>query len=238
MENNKAGIPLVSSDKEKTENQSLKKVPFAVSEAYKSIRTNLVSVLAKQNSKTLVISSPNASEGKSTTSINIAISLSQINKKVLLIDTDLHRPSIHAKLKMKNNDGIMNVLSGVSTFNEAVQQYNSKLDVLTTGPIPQNATEIFSDPSLAALFDELNEKYDYIILDTPPVNILSDSLVIAQKTAGIIFVVRAGITTHEALRRALSSVKQLDINILGVILNGCDYGKSKYYKKYYSSYYN
>ena len=99
MENNKAGLPLVSSDKDNTENQASKKVPFAVSEAYKSIRTNLVSVLAKQHNKIAVISSPNASEGKSTTAINIAISLSQLNKKVILIDADVHRPSIHAKLK-------------------------------------------------------------------------------------------------------------------------------------------
>ena len=238
MENNKADLPLVSSDKDKTENQASKKVPFAVSEAYKSIRTNLISVLAKQHNKIAVISSPNASEGKSTTAINIAISLSQLNKKVILIDADVHRPSIHAKLKMKNNDGIMNVLSGISTFDEAVCHYNSKLDNLTTGPIPQNATEIFSDPSLDELLGELNEKYDYIILDTPPINLLSDSLVIAQKTAGIVFVVRAGITTHEALRRALSSANQLDINILGIILNGSDYSKNKYQKKYYSSYYN
>ena len=238
MENNKADLPLVSSDKDKTENQASKKVPFAVSEAYKSIRTNLVSVLAKQHNKIAVISSPNASEGKSTTAINIAISLSQLNKKVILIDADVHRPSIHAKLKMKNNDGIMNVLSGISTFDEAVCRYNSKLDILTTGPIPQNATEIFSDPSLDELLGELNEKYDYIILDTPPINLLSDSLVIAQKTAGIVFVVRAGITTHEALRRAVASAKQLDINILGLILNGSDYSKSYYQKKYYSSYDN
>lgn len=232
-----SSFPLVSSEKEKAENQAFKKVPFAVSEAYKSIRTNLISVLNKHNSKTLVISSPNASEGKSTTSINIAISLSQINKKILLVDADVHRPSIHAKLKMKNDDGIMSVLSGISVFDEAVQPYNSKLDVLTTGPIPQNATEIFSDPSFDSLLSEANEKYDYIILDTPPVNLLSDSLVIAQKCGGIAFVVRSGTTTHEALRRALSSAEHLDINILGVILNGSDYSKNRYQKKYYDSYY-
>ncbi len=235
---NSKNLSSAVSEKDKTDNQTFKKVPFAVSEAYKSIRTNLISVLHKQNSKIAVISSPNASEGKSTTSINIAISLSQINKKVILIDADVHRPSIHTKLKMKNDDGIMNILNGVSTFDEAVYRYNSRLDVLTTGPIPQNATEIFSDPSFDRLLEELNEKYDYIILDTPPVNLLSDSLVIAQKCGGIAFVVRAGITTHEALRRAVASAKQLDIKILGLILNGSDYSKSYYQKKYYSSYDN
>ena len=98
--------------------------------------------------------------------------------------------------------------------------------------------EIFNDPSFDELLDELNEKYDYIILDTPPVNLISDSLVIAQKVGGIIFVVRSGFTTREMLRRAVASAKQLDINILGVILNGTDFSKNGYHKKYYGSYYN
>ena len=234
----KSDFSAISSEKEKTEAQSFKKVPFAVSEAYKNIRTNLISVLKKQNNKAMVISSPNASDGKSTTSINVAISLSQINKKVLLIDADAHRPSIHTKLKMKNSDGITNILIGASTFNEAVQQYNSKLDVLTMGPTPQSASEIFNDPSFDELLDELNEKYDYILIDTPPVNLISDSLVIAQKCAGIVLVVRSGFTTRDMLRRAVASVKQLDINVLGVILNGSDYDKIRYSKKYYGSYGN
>ncbi len=238
MANSKNNFSVASAEKDRADVQPLKKVPFAVSEAYKSIRTNLMSVLQKENRKIIVISSPNASEGKSTTSINVAISLSQINKKVLLVDTDVHRPSIHNKLRLKNDDGIMNLISGVSSFDEAVQHYNSKLDVLTTGAIPQNATEAFSDYAFDALLSEFEEKYDYIILDTPPVNLLSDSLVIAQKCGGMAIVVRAGITTHEALRRAISSAKLLDINIIGIIFNGTDYSKNKYHKKYYSSYYN
>ncbi len=237
MENSKNRHPFVSVEKGRTENQIPKKVPFAVSESYKCIRTNLISALAKQDSKFVAISSPNASEGKSTTSINLAISLSQINKKVLLVDADVHLPSVHTKLKIKNDEGIMNILSGISTFEESVKQYNSKLDILTTGSIPQNATELFSIPAFDALLEELNEKYDYIIFDTPPANLLSDSLVIAQKCGGIVFVVRAGITTNEMLRRAVASSEQLDINILGVILNGSDYNKNKYRKKYYDSYY-
>ena len=231
-------VSAVSSGKETNEAQPLKKVPFAVSEAYKAIRVNLISVLDKQNKKAVAISSPNASDGKSTTSINIAISLSQLNKKVLLVDADAHRPTIHTKLKMKNDCGITSILNGVSSLSEAVQQYNSKLDVLTSGPIPQNATEIFSDSSFDELLYEMNEKYDYIILDTPPVNVLSDSLIVAQKCGGIVLVVRSGFTTREMLRRAVASVKQLDINILGVILNGSDYDKTRYSKKYYGSYGN
>lgn len=238
MVSSKNNSSVVSAEKDRVDVQPLKKVPFAVSEAYKSIRTNLMAVLKKENRKIIVISSPNASEGKSTTSINIAISLSQVNKKVLLVDTDVHRPSIHNKLKLKNDDGIMNLISGVSTFEEAVQHYSPKLDILTTGSIPQNATEAFSDSAFDALLADFEERYDYIILDTPPVNLLSDSLVIAQKCGGMALVVRSGITTHEALRRAVSRAKLLDINIIGIIFNGTDYTKNKYHKKYYSYYYN
>lgn len=236
MDNNNKNLSPASEDNGNSNLQSLKKVPFSVSEAYKTIRTNLISALKKQNSNIAVISSPNASEGKSTTSINIAISLSQINKKVLLVDSDVHRPSIHNKLKVKNEDGLMNVINGISSLSEAVKHYNSKLDILTTGPIPQNATEIFSHPDFDKLLEEIKEEYDYIIFDTPPVNLLSDSLVIAEKIGNIVLVIRSGVTTHETLRRAVASAKQLDINVIGVILNGSDYSKNKYQKKYYGSY--
>ena len=94
--------------------------------------------------KIFTVSSPNASEGKSTTSINTAISLSQLNKKVILVDTDAHRPSIHNKLKLNNDKGLMSIISGDSALEESVIKYTPFLDVLTVGPIPQNATEAFS----------------------------------------------------------------------------------------------
>lgn len=213
-----------------------KRIPFAIAEAYKSIRTNLISLLDKENKKTFVISSPNASEGKSTTSINTAISLSQLNKKVLLVDADAHRPSIHQKLKLDNSVGLMDLINGSIEPDDAIKHYNSSLDIITTGALPQNATEMFSTPEFDELLKTFREKYDYVILDAPPVNILSDALVIGQKSDGMVFIIRAGITTHENLRRALSAAEVLDIDILGVILNGSDYGTKHYYKKYYSSY--
>ena len=192
-----------------------KKVPFAVAEAYKSIRTNLISLLEKDGKKVIVISSPNASEGKSTTSINTAISLSQLNKKVLLIDADAHRPSVHHKLKLDNSVGLMELIAGTAE--------------------PDNA-EMFSTPEFDELLKLFREKYDCIILDAPPVNVLSDALVMGQKADGMVLIIRAGVTTHENLRRALSSAEVLDIDILGLILNGSDYGTKRYYKKYYRSY--
>lgn len=219
-----------------TNSAAPKKVPFGVSEAYKSIRTNLITLLDRQNKKTIVISSPNASEGKSTTSINTAISLSQLNKKVLLIDADAHRPSIHYKLKLNNAAGLMELITGQTEPENAIIHYNSSLDIITAGALSQNATEMFSTPKFDELLSTFREKYDYVILDAPPVNVLSDALVMGQKADGMVFVIRAGITTHENFRRALSSAEVLDIEILGVILNGSDYGTKRYYKKYYGNY--
>lgn len=234
---NKSVVSAVGSENTAASGASApKKIPFAVAEAYKSIRTNLISLLAKDNKKIIVISSPNASEGKSTTSINTAISLSQLNKKVLLIDADAHRPSIHSKLKFDNSFGLMELIQGVVQPEEVIKQYNSSLDIITAGAILPNATEMFSTPAFDELLNNFREKYDYIILDAPPVNLLSDALVMGQKADGMVFIIRAGVTTHENLRRALSSAEVLDINVLGVILNGSDYGTKRYYKKYYSSY--
>lgn len=236
MGNKETTVYAASPDKLINNVTSQKKVPFAVVEAYKSIRTNLIAILEKEHKKIFTVSSPNASEGKSTTSINTAISLSQLNKKVILVDTDAHRPSIHNKLKLNNDKGLMSIISGDSALEESVIKYNPFLDVLTVGPIPQNATEAFSTPAFDALLADIREKYDYVILDAPPVNLLSDALVIAQKSDGMVLIIRAGITTHESLHKALSSAEVLDINILGVILNGSEYGTKRYYKKYYNSY--
>ena len=215
-----------------------KKIPFAVSEAYKSIRTNLVTNLPKGGKKIISISSPYASEGKSTTAINLSISLSQLNKKILLIDSDAHRPSIHTKLKLENEKGFLNVLTGEVPLDDAVQHYSDTLDVLTSGPLISNPTELLHSPALAELFDNIREKYEYILVDAPPINLLSDAQIVAQRCDGMIMIVRAGITTHDTLRRAINNAKSLYIDIIGIILNGTDYGGKRYYSKYYNKYYN
>ena len=214
----------------------VKKVPFAVSEAYKNIRTNLVSILARQGNKVIAVSSPNASEGKSTTAINTAISLSQLNKKVILIDADAHRPSLHSKLRLDNKNGLMDVINGITDIDGTVKKYNTYLDILTVGNIPQNPTEVFDSVGFDGFLTAAKEKYDYVIIDTPPVNLLSDASVISQKCDGLVLVVRAGITTHSMLKRSLSALKMLNINIIGIILNCTGNTSKRYYKDYYKAY--
>lgn len=218
------------------------KVPFAVVEAYKGVRIRLISELADIDGKTVAFSSPNASEGKSTTSVNVAITLSQLNKKVLIIDADARRATINKKLHMKNEFGCSDVLLGNITFEKAVKKYNKYLDVLTSGTLTNNPSELFSSVAFEHLASELKEKYDYIIIDTPPVNLVSDSLAIAQKCDGMVLIARAAVTTYAAFKNSLDTVNQLNINVLGTVINGDGAAKKKYrsyykYNKYgYSKY--
>ena len=136
---------------------SNRKVPFSVVESYKNLRTNIISVLSKSGSNVLAITSPNASEGKSTTAVNVAVTLAQLNKKVILLDADSRRPSINKKLRLENRKGCMNILRGDIDLEDAIIHYNKYLDVITSGTKVENPTELFSDEK----FDNLLEKGEH-----------------------------------------------------------------------------
>ena len=221
---------------EKILNTELNKTPFAIVESYKNLRTNLISILSKNNGKVLAISSSNAAEGKSTTSLNIAITLSQLNKKVVILDTDARKPSIHKKVKISNNTGCMDVLLETHTINDVVIHYNNFLDVIPSGAKVKNPSELFSTPAFDKLLTDLQERYDFVILDTPPINVVSDTLIIAQKVDALVMVIRAGVTKYEAFEYAYDSLKVLDIELDGIIINGSS-GKSGYYSKNKFRYY-
>ncbi|MBE6766693.1 MAG: CpsD/CapB family tyrosine-protein kinase [Clostridia bacterium] len=211
---------------------------FAVVEAYKMIRTNLLFLLSQTNEKIITVSSSIAGEGKSTTAINIAVAFSQLGSRVLLIDSDMRKPSVHKKLRLSNKVGISSLLVGFSQFEETVNHINDNFDVITSGPTPPNPSELLGSDKMASLLKELNEKYDYIVLDTPPVNIVPDALVVAPHTAGIVFVVRDFITTHEQFQKALSSIEFAGVRFLGSILNGHTNKVSRRYKYRYRYRYN
>lgn len=209
-----------------------KRVPFSVVEAYKTIRTNLLFVLAQSNRKCVTFSSAGPAEGKSTTSVNVAIAFSQLGIKVLLIDGDLRKPTVYKKMKLSNKVGLSSVLAGFSTFDNAVISVNKSLDVLTSGPLPPNPSEILSSSAMEILLDDLEEKYDYIIIDTPPINIVSDALVVAQKTSGIVMVVKENFTTYEDVKKALSAIELTNVKLLGSVINDAGAYETKNYNKY------
>ena len=212
-------------------NELNKKIPFAIVESYKNIRTNVISLLNKSGGNVLAITSPNATEGKSTTAINLAITLSQLNKKVILLDTDSRRPTIHKRLKIDTETGCVDYLCGNKEIDDIIVHYNNYLDVIIAGSKVKNPSELFSGDRFESLLDELRENYDYVVIDTPPINPVSDSLVISQKCDALVMIVRSGVTTYDSFNKAYNALNVLDINISGVIINGTG-GNGSYSSKY------
>ena len=227
-------------NKEKTSNKQASNisseknaVPFEVVESYKNVRTNLVYILSKAKKKSVVFSSSVQAEGKSTTTVNVAIVFSQIGDKVLLLDADMRLPSIHKKMKLQNTTGLSSVLVGSDTFEDAVIHVNANLDVLCSGPIVQNSLELLSSERVKELISELESKYDYVIIDTPPIGVVADSLVLAQNTAGIVLIARDNVTRYDFIEKSIAQANLVNVNVLGVILNGIDHKNKKYsYRRY------
>ncbi len=207
--------------------------PFAIKEAYKAVRANINFALgAKAGCKTFVITSSVAAEGKTTTAVNLSIAFAQTDARVLLIDADMRKSSIHKYLGIKNINGLSNVLSGFTQLNEVIKKTPHGFDCLTAGPTPPNPAELLMAQTCNDLIDTLSEYYDYIIIDTPPVAIVSDSLALVDKIDGIIITVREQYTIHEQLQKTVASLKFADAKILGFILNDSKEGSGSYKYKY------
>ena len=218
-----------------------KDAPFHIIESYKSIRTNLSFALSTVEKKTFAVSSANPCEGKSTTSANIAIAIAQSGSHVLLIDADMRRSVQHKIFELVNKKGLSTAVSKMHTPDECIQKnVMENLDVMTAGPIPPNPSELLASEMMEQMLNELSEKYDAILIDTPPVNVVTDAMELAKYISGIVLVVRYGRTTDEDVDNVFDRVKLANMNLLGFILNGVrskhagyysKYGKGKYYYK-------
>ncbi len=207
--------------------------PFAVVEAYNTIRTNLLFVLSQHKGKVIIVSSANPGEGKSTTALNIASSFSQLGSKILLMDADMRKPILHKKAHTQNTKGLSSVLVGFCQKQEAIHEINPYLHLLPSGPTPPNPAELLASTAFDELLNTFKEEYDYIIIDTPPINVVSDALVVAPRTDGMVLVVRDKTTYHEEFRSAASSVEFANVKILGVVINALDLKSSEKYKYKY-----
>lgn len=197
-----------------------KKIPFSVVESYKAIRTNLSFLLPATKSNVVAITSPNSGEGKSTTSANMAIAFAQLGERVLLIDADMRRASLHKKLRTENAEGLSNVLAGMATVEDCIKQINDNLFFLPSGRIPPNPSELLGGAAFEKLVKKVSPVYSCVIIDTPPINVVSDTLVVAPQTDGIVLVVRQGQTLNDDVKRVIDSAKLANIKILGAVING------------------
>ncbi|EHI99325.1 capsular exopolysaccharide family [Clostridium sp. DL-VIII] len=200
-----------------------------VSEAYKTLRTNIQYSSFDNEIKSLVITSAEMAEGKSTVAENIALTFAQGEKRVLLIDCDLRKPSVHVNFNVSNLVGISEVLLGKVPIEEAVQGYNEKLFVLTSGKIPPNPSEMLASLAMTYLIEKLKQDYDMIILDTAPLNLVTDAQILSAKVDGTILVVRAAKTKKDVVIEAKSLLDKVGANIIGTILYAAE---NKYNKKY------
>ncbi len=210
-----------------------------VKESYKTIRTNLIYALAGAERKVIAISSPTPSDGKSTTSSNLAVTIAQTGNSVLLIDADLRKPSVHKLFRVTNDNGLSKILSKQTTLSEALRRdVKPNLSLITSGPIPPNPSELLSTPIYEEIIDELASQFDYIIIDTPPVNVVSDCQLIVRAVQGVVFVVRYRVSQYKDLELAAENIRNVDGNILGVVINDIKERKTPFFgRKKYEKYY-
>ena len=216
-------------------------ISFAASEAYKLLRTKLqFSFVDEQDCHIIGVASTLAGEGKSLSSINLAYSLAQLDKRVLLIDCDMRRPSLNVKLPIEKVPGLSNYLTRQVHKDEVVQKYTSAqdgttFDVISSGGNPPNPIELLSSERMNKMLGQMRQNYDYIILDLPPVGEVSDALVASKLADGVLLVVRENYCNSNVLGEAVEQFKFVESRILGVVLN-CTVESSGGYGKHYKSY--
>jgi capsular exopolysaccharide synthesis family protein len=210
-----------------------KNTNFAIQEAYKQLRTNIRFCIRDQKCKKLCLTSAQAGEGKSITILNLAISIGQTGKKVLLIDADLRRPSISRLLVEKASPGLTEILAGDATEFEAIRPgIYPNLDIMFSGDVPPNPSELLSSERMQELVETCAEYYDYILVDTPPVNVVTDACIIANLLDGVFLLVREKSTKKENVRQAINNLQLTGANVLGYVLNGVVSNNIKHYGNY------
>lgn len=216
-----------------------KNMPFGYVEAYKSIRTNLKFLTATGEAKSFVITSALGLESKSNTAINLAITMAEENKKVIVIDGDLRKPIIHRLLNITTNGkGISSVLTGELDYREAIFHLDSfNIDVMPVGAVPPNPSELLSQKRMHDLVNTLKEKYDYVIVDAPPVSVVTDAAIIGGMVDGALLIVRSDYAPVEMVQLAKKKLEDVDVKIFGVILSRFNAKKASRSSGYSSGYY-
>lgn len=219
-------------------------VSFSAAEAYKLLRTKLqFSFSDDSDCRVIGVSSSLSGEGKSLTSINLAYTLSQLNKRVILIDCDMRRPTLAEKLKIGKMPGLSSYLTGQSKLMDLVQscgfvREENAFHVISAGQNPPNPVELLSSARMQRMLEMLKNAYDYVILDLPPVGEVSDAMAVAKQTDGILLVVRQNVCDRNVLADTVRQFEFIDARILGVVFNCVDEpGGKGYYKKYYKGSY-
>ena len=208
-----------------------------ISEQYRAIRTNIEYSSVDQNTKTILVTSSDKNEGKTTTVSNLAVSFANLKKKVLIIDCDLRNASIHKMFKINNIYGLTDILAKDRAVDKCIQKTElENLYVLTAGAIPPNPAEILSSEKMKNLIEDLKNIYDYIFIDTPPIGLVTDAGVLSSFIDGVVLVVKSESVEKKYLEETKKKLDAVDARILGAILNSYkseqkDYNYYSYYGK-------
>jgi len=206
----------------------------AASEAFKITRTNIEFSAIGSKIRSLMVTSTNQTEGKTFTLANLAITYAQLGRKVLLIDADLRRPAVHRYFGYINRRGLTNVLIGAGHYSEYIlPTLTENLSLLPSGPIPPNPADLLMSQTMSDLIEVLTAEYDLVLIDCPPVGVVTDAAIIATKVDASIFVVRSGCATRAQIRRAASLLEQVNARVLGFVMNGINEESEDYYYYYY-----
>lgn len=201
-----------------------------IAEQYRNIRTNIEFAAVDKQIRSLMVTSANPSEGKTTTTGNMAVVFAQQGKKVLLVDADLRKPALHHMFQIDNIFGLTNVLTRSETFEKCVQQTNiENLHFLGCGPIPPNPAELLGSKAMTQFLQQVYEKYDLVILDLPPILPVSDAQIMANQCDASVLVVRSESTEKETAVKAKSLLESANGKLLGVVLNDLEREKNLYY---------
>lgn len=216
---------------------------FRIEESYKAIRANIMFSVMKKGCKRIVVTSSAPGEGKTTTTVNLAVSISQTDQRVLLIDGDLRKPKIHQYFSVPNAPGLTNYLGDKISGRRTADLFSvihpteyENLCVLCSGSIPPNPAELLGSELMADFLDDVSKDFDYIIIDTPPVNVVSDCLPLIRESDGVLVVVRSNKSTHPELQKTISALEFIDAKILGFVVNFVESKAGKAGKGTYGAY--
>jgi polysaccharide biosynthesis transport protein len=208
-------------------------------ECCRSIRTNILFMSPDRPLRTIMVTSPSPQEGKTTTAINLGVTMAEAGGRVLIIDTDMRRPRLHRSFGVPNQTGISTVIVGKATLEDSIKRTDvPNLDVLTCGPVPPNPSELLHTERFKAVIDDCAKLYDRIILDSPPTSAVTDPAVLGNLSDGVVLVVKAGETTRDAAMHARRQLVTAKARLFGVVVNAIDFSNPAYgYEYYYRNYY-
>lgn len=236
-------MPLVRK-KRKLDNESLKRgvglvtvtdPSSVVSEQFRTLRTNIQFSSVEKKLRSIVVTSSEPSEGKSTISSNLAVVWAKQNQKVVLIDADLRRPTAHRTFNLFNAAGLSSYLTNNAVYEEVVQTTEiPNLSVISSGPVPPNPAELLNSPRVNALLERLEGEFEMVIIDAPPINTVTDAQLLASKADGVILVVPQGIAEKGSVMHAVDQLKTVHAKLLGTVMNRFKADKAPgYYGGYY-----